>query len=381
MQSPIPIYKPDLEKYSLSAIKAIKSGWISNLGENVKSATNLLQEITGAKHAILMANGTCATHCLFLSLRHKYPNIRKIYVPNNVYVAAWNCALMEYDLDQLEVMKMDLETWNVDTSEEYLKTLEVTEIGTVAMLVVHNLGQIVDVDKIKSVLPNVIIVEDNCEGVFGRYHNRMTGTSPSTLCSSISFYGNKTVTTGEGGAFLTNDAEVYQYVSMVYTQGMSQKRYIHSMLAYNYRMTNVQAGFLLDQLKDLDAILHSKKVVFERYKKLFEPLIRGNSVILPKEAPDTEPGLWMFAIRMPGMTRTFDELSRYFNERNIDIRPFFYPINYHEHFKKVTFDDDNSHRLSREVIMLPSFPQLTEEQQIYIVKQVEGLIKNDPSVI
>ena len=65
-----------------------------------------------------MSSGTTATHCLFIALKYKYPNINKIYVPNNCYVAAWNCVLMEYDYNQLSVMKMDIDTWNIDTSED-----------------------------------------------------------------------------------------------------------------------------------------------------------------------------------------------------------------------------------------------------------------------
>ena len=118
----INIYEPNIEKYSNSAINAIKTGWISNHGEYVEKTRDLLIEKLNIKHCILMSNGTCATHCLFLALKYKYPNIRKIYVPNNCYVAAHNSALMEYDKTQITVMRMDMNTWNVDTSEEYIRS-------------------------------------------------------------------------------------------------------------------------------------------------------------------------------------------------------------------------------------------------------------------
>jgi perosamine synthetase len=240
----IPIYQPYIENYKCSAIKAIESGWISNHGEYVEKATQKLKEILKVPYVILMSNGTVATHCLFKSLKFKHPEISKIYVPNNVYVAAWNSALMEYPIEYLEVLPIDEHTWNMKEDEELILSLEKNS----ALLVVHNLGNIINVPKIKRLRPDIIIVEDNCEGVFGYYEGVKSGCSNSSLCSSISFYGNKTITTGEGGAFITTDKIVYNYIKKIYSQGMSNERYIHDVHAYNYRMTNIQSAFLYDQL-------------------------------------------------------------------------------------------------------------------------------------
>jgi dTDP-4-amino-4,6-dideoxygalactose transaminase len=109
------IYEPNIDKYKESTINAIKEGWISNHGKFVELANNKLKEIIKSKYSILMANGTCATHCLFLALKFKYPNINKIYVPNNCYIAPWNTLLMVYSIKQIEVMKMNIDTWNIDT--------------------------------------------------------------------------------------------------------------------------------------------------------------------------------------------------------------------------------------------------------------------------
>lgn len=235
------IYNPDIKKYSYSAQNAINSGWISNHGEYIQKSTEKLKELIGVKHVILMSNGTCSTHCLFISLKYMYPSIQKIYIPNNCYVAAWNCALMEYNKINLEVMQMDINTWNIKTDEEYIKSLEANS----AILIVHNIGNIINVPRLKRIRPDIIFIEDNCEGFTGKYENIYSGTSDSSLCSSISFYGNKIITTGEGGAFLTNDDNVYNYISKVYSQGMSEIRYLHNVHAYNYRMTNIQAAFYL----------------------------------------------------------------------------------------------------------------------------------------
>jgi perosamine synthetase len=366
----INIYNPDTSKYKKSAISAIESGWISNHGEFVNKSTDNLKKILNVKHAILMSNGTCATHCLFLSLKYKYPYINKIYVPNNCYVAAWNSVLMEYDKNSIEVMKMDINTWNICVDEDYIKSLDTNS----AVLIVHNLGNIINVPRLKQIRPDLIFIEDNCEGFTGKYEGIYSGTSESTLCSSISFYGNKIITTGEGGAFLTNDEDVYNYILKAYSQGMSETRYLHDTHAYNFRMTNIQAAFLIDQLNDFDSIIKIKKQIFKNYKQLFDPLIKSNLVQIFLEESNTECANWIFAVRLVNNNKSISETMEYFKKMNIDIRPFFYPINSHEHLKEISFEDENSFILNKEIIMIPSSPSLTFETQQYIVSVIREFI-------
>jgi len=368
----INIYEPNIFNYKTSAISAIESEWISNHGEFIKKSTQKIKEILNVKHAILMANGTCSTHCLFLALTFKYPNISKIYVPNNCYVAAWNCLLMEYEKNILEVMKMDINTWNICVDEEYIKELQTNS----AVLIVHNLGNIINVSRLKRIRPDLIFIEDNCEGFTGKYENIYSGTSESSLCSSISFYGNKIITTGEGGAFFTNDDDVYNYILKAYSQGMSSIRYLHDTHAYNYRMTNIEAGFLYDQLNDFESIINNKKRIFKNYKNLLKPLIETDKVAIFKEEEHTECANWIFALRLINNKKTIQETTDFFKSNNIDIRPFFYPINKHGHLKYIVFEDPVSDILHNEIIMIPSSPSITLETQKYIVKIIEIFIDN-----
>jgi perosamine synthetase len=368
----INIYEPSISNYKTSAISAIESEWISNHGEFVKKSTQKIKEIINVKHAILMANGTCSTHCLFLALKFKYPNISKIYVPNNSYVAAWNCLLMEYDKNLIEVMKMDINTWNICVDKEYIKGLDTNS----AVLIVHNLGNIINVPRLKIIRPDLIFIEDNCEGFTGKYESIYSGTSESSLCSSISFYGNKIITTGEGGAFFTNDDAVYNYILKVYSQGMSSIKYLHDTHAYNYRMTNIEAAFLYDQLNDFEHIINNKKRIFENYKNLLKPLIETNRVAIFKEEPNIESANWIFALRLINNKKGIQETSNFFKVNNIDVRPFFYPINKHEHLKDIFFEDPVSDILHNEIIMIPSSPSITLDTQKYIVKIIEIFINN-----
>jgi perosamine synthetase len=380
--SRINIYNPNIAAYTKSATDAIESGWISNHGKYIGLATEQLKQTMKCKYAILMANGTCATHCLFIALKHAHPTITKIYVPNNAYVAAWNAALMEYSECQLSVMRMDARTWNICTDEDYIATLE----PNTAMLVVHNVGNVVNVPRLKRLRPDIVFVEDNCEGFLGKYGehgDQYSGTSVATLCASVSFYGNKIITTGEGGAFLTNDDAVYNHILRVYSQGMSAKRYVHEVHAYNYRMTNVQAAFLYDQLSDLDTIIAKKTNVFETYGALLNEydLLRSGRVRLFEKEDGTQSTHWIFALRIVGNPKTVDETAAFFDAAGIDVRPFFYPIHAHAHLSELTGDngdngDDDavSVMLNQEILMVPSSPDITLDEQRRVIDTVHTFI-------
>ena len=365
----IPIYKPYISKYKTSAIDAINSEWISNHGKYINLASDKLKGILGNKYCILMNNGTSATHCLFKALKYKYPHIAKIYVPNNVFVAPWNCCLMEYSEVVIEVMKTDPSTLNIDVSEEYIKSLDTNA----AICIVHNIGNIINIPRLKRIRPDIIFIEDNCEGLFGKYENKYTGTA--SLCSAVSFYGNKTITTGEGGAFFTDDEDIYKYINSIYSHGMTTKRYIHNNIATNFRMTNIQAALLYDQLNDIEHIMHLKRSVFQIYNTLLQSLIDSGKVKIFINEPNTEHSRWMYSVSIP--SRQFEEVEAFMKENNIDVRPVFYDIHEHIHLKNIKnpHNIDTLYTTVNSSLILPSFPEISREEQAYIVEKIRLIIK------
>lgn len=363
----MPIYKPYISKYKSSAIDAINSEWISNHGKYIKLASDKLKTILGNKYCILMNNGTSATHCLFKALKFKYPNITKIYVPNNVFIAPWNCCLMEYPETIMEVMKMDSRTLNIDVSEEYIKSLDINS----AVCIVHNLGNIINVPRLKRLRPDLVFIEDNCEGLFGKYEGKYSGTA--SLCSAVSFYGNKTITTGEGGAFFTDDDEIYNYINSIYSHGMTSKRYVHCYIATNFRMTNIQAAFLYDQLNDIEHILHLKSNIFNTYNKFLSTLIESSKIKLFTNENNTEHSKWMYSVIIP--SKTYKEIDEIMKANKIEIRPVFYNINEHTHLKNILnrFDNSDVDDVISSSIILPSFPDLSESEQFIICKSIISL--------
>lgn len=354
----IPIYVPRVFKDS--AIKAIESGWISSQGEYIQKTTDLLKERFSVPYVVLMNNGTSATHMLIKALKNKHPEINKIYVPNNVFVAVWNTVLYEFDKECMQVLEMDPTTLNMRTDEEYIRSLDANS----AVMIVHNVGNIVNVPRLKRIRPDLIFIEDNCEGLFGKYEGIYSGTSESSLCSAVSFFANKTIMCGEGGAFFTHDKELYDFIYCTINHGLSGKKYVYKELGYNYRITNIQAALLYDQLLHADEILEDKRKIFSRYEELL-----GSKVRIPQTEENTQKSNWMFICCV---SKAYEEIETLMKERGIDIRPFFYDVRVHGHLKDIEgpfFDTKKTY------IMLPSYPDLEMEKVDYICKSVtEGCI-------
>jgi perosamine synthetase len=367
----ISIYEPELSKYKKSAIEAIESGSISFQGKFPAMTMQKLKELLGTPYVVLCCNGTVATHCLFIALMHMHPGIRKIYVPNNVYVAAWNCALMEYKQSNLEVLRMSPDTWNMCTDDIYINSLDRDS----AVLVVHNVGNIVDVPRLKRLRPDLVFVEDNCEGLFGKYDGVYTGAHEASLCSAVSFFANKSITSGEGGAFFTTNEALYTHIHAVCHQGVTSVRYLHNVHAYNYRMSNIQAALLYDQLCDISAILERKQRLFAVYDQLLDELFKEGVLVPQRTEPGTSRANWMYAVRIVNL-QNFGAIDTFFHSKGCDLRPMFLTINTHAHLATIKFADSGAELLAREVVMLPSSPGIKRDEQVHVARLLTHYVRS-----
>jgi perosamine synthetase len=361
----IPVYQPYLtENNTRFAHDAILSGWISSQGKYLDLTKNKLKELLGCKYLILTNNGTTATHLVSLSLKFKYPHIKKIIVPNNVYVAAWNSFLFDKDYEIIPI-DANLSTWNMDTSN--LDKLIDNETG---ILIVHNIGNIINVPKLKEKYPNTVFIEDNCEGFLGKYNNKYSGTE--SFASSLSFFGNKTLTSGEGGAFITNDEETFNYINKVKSQGQSDVKFIHDVLGYNYRMTNIQAALLYGQMEDLELILENKKNVFSQYVEHFYNV---QEISFQEVEDGTIHSNWMFGIRINTFSsKKMEELKLFLYQNNIETRPMFFPITKHKHLMGLECSVKVAELLNSQCLILPSFPNLNKSQITFISEKIKTFL-------
>ena len=361
----IPIYKPYLPEQSLKyAYDAIESGWISSIGEYKNISSNKLCKILGAKHCLLLSNGTVATHLLVKAIKFKFPNAKKIIIPNNVYVAAYNSILFDNE-NEFEIYPIDanINTWNADYADLPFQPDENT-----IFFVVHNLGNIVNLPNLKQKYPKSIFIEDNCEGLFGEYNGISSGTL--SFCSSLSFFGNKNITTGEGGAVSTNDTELFHYLTKIQGQGQTETRFVHDVLGYNYRMTNVHAALLLGQLDLYDEIKQKKQKIF----KIYRECLKGIDKVYPQvEELGCSHSMWMFGIRIEG-NKSYEFSKKFFDFSGIETRPMFYPITHHKHLLKFKCQDNNAKKLNNECIILPSYPELKDIELEYITDTVKKFV-------
>ncbi len=379
----IPVYRPYLPTNSLKyAHEALDSTWISSQGPYIQKTTEKLQELLGTQYILLVNNGTSATHLVAKALLKTLVDSKqdqfchKLIVPDNVYVAAWNSFLFDQKFD-LHPIPADLTTWNFNLSklDTTIKSLQQNN-ELISVLVVPNLGNILNVPKLKRQYPEVLLVEDNCEGFLGKYEEQYTGTA--SLASSISFFGNKTITSGEGGAVITQTAEMYDYLKCLHGQGQSSKKFIHQEIGYNYRMTNVQAAILYGQLEVLPEIRDRKSEIFERYRR---HLGHHDALKLQVSENDTEHANWMFGLRIVG-NPGYEQAEEFFKSRGIEIRPMFYPMLAHSSFVEtyalitLDYEEHNAVTLNQECLILPSYPELSLEEQKFIIKTVYEYISS-----
>jgi len=369
----IPIYRPYLPPQSLHyAHDALDSTWLSSQGKYLTMAQEKLQELLGAKYILPLNNGTSACHLVAKCLEKKIsfnPNDKiPIIVPDNVYAAAWNAFLFDKNY-QLIPVKTDLDTWNINLNDLDQK---IVAYPIAPVLIVHNVGNIINVPELKKKYPYTLFVEDNCEGFLGTYDGQQSGTA--AYVSAISFFGNKNITSGEGGALVTNSEDAYLYAKCLHSQGQSSKRFIHSDLGYNYRMTNIQAAILCGQLELFPEIMEKKNHIFNIYRHAFDA---RSDVMIQHMHYNTTHSNWMFGIRIPG-TINYGHAEMYFKGCGIEIRPMFYSIKQHQHLQNnpdiLDCDDTNANLLNRECIILPSFPELNESEVHYIIQAVNNYI-------
>jgi perosamine synthetase len=365
----IPIYRPSLPRESLRhAYEALDSGWVSSLGKYTQMVEGELARRLGVKHAIVVSNGTVAGHLMARCIRRFYPGVRRFIVPNNVFVAAWNSILYEWPSSALNPLDTNLATWNADYLED--PALEGANSADTCFLVVHNLGNTVNVPAVRRRFPKALVCEDACESAFGTYEGRAAGTAG--FVSTLSFFSNKNISCGEGGAVLTDSDEAAAAVRLMKGQGQGSTRYLHEELGFNFRMTNVQAALLLGQLERWDEIKEKKRLLFNTYRSRLAGL---PGVTFQESDADTEPSRWMFGIRVDGL-QSYERAATIYAQEGVETRPMFFPIHRHGHLRGMSQHHKHAEQLHRECVILPSWPDLSPNEIETVARATERLCES-----
>ncbi|MFN3406803.1 MAG: DegT/DnrJ/EryC1/StrS family aminotransferase, partial [Caldimicrobium sp.] len=235
-------------------------------------------------------------------------------------------------------------------------------------------GHPADMDAINEIAKEygLYVVEDAAEAHGAEYKGKKVGSLGT--CGVFSFYGNKIITTGEGGMITTNDNNLYEKAKYLRDHAMSkEKRYWHTEIGYNYRMTNIQAALGLAQLERIEELIERKRLVFKWYKELLGDI---EGLRLNPEKEWAKNVYWMVCLVLEndfGLSR--DELMLKLKEKGIDTRPFFYPIS-----EMPMYGGKAINKVTKEVsergLNLPSGPNLRKEDVVWIAENIIRIIGN-----
>lgn len=357
----IPVYRPHLngneKKY---AEECIDSTWISSKGEFLERFASDFKQFVGSEFAIPVANGTVALHLALLGLGIGPDD--EVIVPTLTYVASVN-AIAYTGAAPVFVDSLS-STWQMDPKDVIKKITPRTK----AILAVHLYGHPCDIQALKKIAEDagIFLVED-CAEAFGGY---CQGTHVGNFgdAATYSFFGNKTITTGEGGMVVLKDPHLYDRLSVLKNQGNDPLRpYWHTTIGYNYRMTNLAAALGLAQLEQALEILEKKRFHAKKYQELLKDL--------PLEVHGEEPGYthsyWMISILLND-AKDRDPLCRHLASHGIETRIFFHPIHTLPMYEKIA--SGPSCKIAMDIssrgINLPSFPDLTELEVQFICEQI-----------
>jgi perosamine synthetase len=349
----IPVYKPYLHGNEKKYVKdCMDSEWISSNGNYVAKFENLFATKTNSKHAIAVCNGTAAVHSMLLALGIQQGD--EVIVPALTYVASVNpivyCGATPIFVD---VTKTD---WTLSIEQVYKKITHRTK----AILPVHLYGFPCNMKALDNIHKEtgIHIIEDGAEAVGAYCGKDPIGTSSSL--SAYSFFGNKTITTGEGGMVTTNSDDYASKVRKLVGQGVV-KPYYHDIIGYNYRMTNICAAIGLGQLEQLDEILYKKRLLAKWYRdRLPLPCQMGTI---------GTPSYWMNVVLVPDR----DKIIRLLRQVGVDTRPTFIPIPLLPMYND-NMEYPNATEVGLNGICLPSYPDLREEQVSDICEKVKWAI-------
>jgi perosamine synthetase len=313
----IPISSPTLSQNEIANLgNAISSGWISSSGHYVVSFEEKFAKFVGAKFATTTSNGTTALHLALLALGIGPGD--EVIVPDLTFAATIN-AVLHCGATPI-IVDIDKQSWCI--SVDCIK--KVISEKTKCIIVVHLCGQVADMDAIMSLSKqnDLYVIEDCAEAHGAKFKENTVGSIGDIGC--FSFFANKIITTGEGGMCVTQNNELYDKMRLIKNHGMSEeKKYWHTVIGYNYRMTNLQAAIGLAQLESINDYLNIRNKYENLYRQILPDL--GFDCEFQKDFKNRSRVTWLVSVLSKDLVQK-KKLFEYFSKKNTDIRPFFYPL-------------------------------------------------------
>ena len=347
-------------------LDCIQDTWISSRGKYIDRLERMLADFCGVQDAVVTNNGTTALHLALVACGIGEGD--EVILPTLTYVATANC-----------VRYCNATPVFVDSEPHYLN-VDVRKIEraitprTRAIMTVPLYGHPVDMDPILEIADRhgLQVIEDSAEALGAKYQGRPVGSL--ARCSSFSFFGNKLITTGEGGAIVTDDPELAKYMRFLRGQGVDpNRRYWHPEIGFNYRMTNVAAAIGVAQMERIDQHLQRRKQVSQWY---FERLSGHEDLLqLPYPAAWAEHSYWMYTVLLqPDVAVERDAWMEEMAKAGIETRPVFYPVHWMPAYTQYAKHFPVADRCSSRGVNLPTHGKLTEADVDYVCTQAVSAI-------
>ncbi len=350
-----PVYKANLGDLDRDYVQqCLDSTWISSKGEFIQRFEGEFSRFTGASESIAVCNGTVALHLALLGLGIGPED--EVIVPTLTYIASVNA--ISYVGAKPIFVESTRDTWQLDPLDVEAKVSPRTK----AIIAVHLYGHPCDMAALRKIADkhHLFLIEDCAEALGSRIAERHVGSIGDI--ATYSFYGNKTITTGEGGMLTTNDSALAERVRRLKGQGlMPGREYWHDMIGYNYRITNICAAIGCAQLQRAELTLARKREIAMRYRKE----LKGTTFEVHGEAAGIYHSYWMVSILAPSSIDR-DKLRDYLARNGIETRPVFYPIHTMPMYSRPAQQFKVAEDISRRGINLPSYPQLQDDDLGFI---------------
>ena len=352
--------------------ECVATGWVSSVGKFVDEFERDLADYTGAKAAIAVVNGTAALHVALLAAGVEESD--EVLVPTLTFIGTVNpiayCHATPHFMESLP----NAPGIDVDALDEYLGEIvelkgksaynKRTGARLSAILPVHVFGHPIDMDRLNEISAKytIPVVEDAAEAMGSTYKGRHAGTLG--LLGTLSFNGNKIITTGGGGAVLTDDAELARRIKHVSTTARVPHRmeFVHDMVGYNYRMPNINAALGVAQLRHIDSFVERKRTLTGRYAAAVGDIA---SVHLLREGNDTRSNYWLQTLILDkAVSGQRDAVLSALNDAGYGARPVWRLMHTLPMFAACPrMDTSNAQSMAERIVNIPSGPTLVQLQQ------------------
>jgi perosamine synthetase len=356
----IPLSNPTLgDSEAEYVMDCLRTGWISSVGKYVERFERAFAEITETKHAIACSNGTAALHLALEALGAKPGD--EVLVPTLTFVACANAVL--YCGAKPVFVDIDPDIWSIDPTrlEDHITR------RTRGIIAVHLRGHAADMDRIQEVADRrgLFVVEDAAQAHGAQFKGRPVGSIGRV--GTFSFFGNKMLTTGEGGMITTNDEALAARMRLVKNQGMTQeRRYWHPVVGYNYRLTNIQAAIGLAQVERLATQLSAHQQVASWYK---DELRNVPGLSWQREREWARHAWWQFVVIVDeSFAADRDAVLATLQQAGVDARRIYHPMHDQPIYREQVGDARYpvADRIAARAVCLPTWAGLSREDVRYV---------------